>query len=103
MESFPPTEQIAIPTTTEGIAIHLGYISKNLSELNKKMDAVQQNTVNREEWVTNGKKVDDHETRIRALEAKTDSIPLMQKIIYGGVSLVLISVLSSIIYLVIKK
>lgn len=65
-----PLDQIAVPTTTEGIAIHLGYISKNLSELNKKMDSVAANTVNREEWNSHLKSFGDHEARIRDLEGK---------------------------------
>ena len=61
-------EQIAVPTTIEGIAIHLGYISRNLADLNKKMDTIQSNTVNRDEWGQHLKKDEDHEARIRLLE-----------------------------------
>ena len=59
---------VAIPTTTEGIAIHLGYISKNISDLGKKMDALQNNVVTRDEWIGHLKVDDDHESRIRKLE-----------------------------------
>ncbi len=61
-------QPLAIPTTTEGIAIHLGYISRNLAELNKKMDAVQNSTVGRDEWANHLKADEDHEARIRILE-----------------------------------
>ena len=60
--------KIAIPTTIEGIAVHLEYMSKSIAEINQKMDLVQNNTVNRSEWTDHLKRDEDHEARIRVIE-----------------------------------
>jgi hypothetical protein len=70
MESLPPPEQSILPATIDGIAIHLSYISKNINELNRKMDVIQQNTVARDEWNVHLKRDEDHENRIRLLETE---------------------------------
>ncbi len=62
----PTPEQV--PQTVEGIAIHLSYINKNLDKLNIKMDLMQTNTVNREEWNEHLKQVGDIEMRLRNVE-----------------------------------
>ncbi len=89
-----PEQPLAIPTTTEGIAIHLGYISRNLAELNKKMDAVQNSTVGREEFASPLKADEDHEARIRLLEtAVTDIRSSMRTwFIAGGIILSLLEI-----------
>ena len=96
-------DKTAIPTNMEGIAIHLSYINKALNDLNKKMDAVQASTVTREEWIMHLKKDEDHEQRIRELEKVVESVPLVHKLVYGCVSLILTAVVVAIIYLVIRK
>lgn len=45
----------------------------------------------------------DHEARLRVSEEAIQDYPLVKKVVFGGVSFILISVLSSIVYLVIQK
>lgn len=59
-----------IPTTIEGIAIHLGYIGEKLKSLDDKMTTLAINSVNRDEWNNHLKRDEDHETRLRGLETK---------------------------------
>lgn len=47
--------------------------------------------------------LDDHEKRIRGLEGSIKDLPVITKLVYGAVSLILVAVLSALIYLVIKK
>lgn len=67
-------KELEAPTTSEGIGIHLSYISKGMLELNKKFDAIQSNTVNRNEWLDHLKIDADHEARIRLCEAATSDL-----------------------------
>jgi cell division protein FtsL len=45
----------------------------------------------------------EHESDIKALELNVSDLSLIRKVVYGTVSLVLVSVASAIIYLVIHK
>ncbi len=44
----------------------------------------------------------DHEQRIRVLEKATEDMPIIRKLLYGGVGFTLLTVLGAIIYLVVK-
>ena len=57
-----------VPMTIEGIAIHLSYISQNLTKLNENIVLLQGNTVTREEWTQHLARDEDHENRIKVLE-----------------------------------
>lgn len=48
------------------------------------------------------KKIDDHEARLRLLEKESEDHILVKKVVYGAVAFVLLSVLSAIVYLVVK-
>ena len=104
------TPKKLIPSTMEGIAIHLGYMNDHLNSLDKKMDAVAGNTVNRDEWMNHLKRDEDHEARIRFLESKIEeqksqieSYEIVRKLVYGCVALILSAVIGAIVYLVVKR
>ncbi len=47
-------------------------------------------------------KLSDHELRIQTLEKSVEGAALVKKIVYGAVGIILVTVLSAIIYLVVK-
>lgn len=99
----PETKKVTVPATMEGIAIHIGYMNKHLESLDTKMSEIAGNAVTRDEWIANVKAHDDHEARIRKIEAVCDDFTTVKKIVYGGVSLILVAVFSAVIYLVVQK
>lgn len=95
------------PETIKEVGIHLGYISKDVAELK---DLIKEQS---DHYVTFGfiealkaeadAEHKDYRERIASLEAKTTSYPLIEKVVFAGVGLVLISVLGAIVGLVILK
>ena len=75
-----PVEKITVPSNIEGVAIHLGYINKNLEDLNVKMTAMQSTTVSRAEWNVHLLQNEDHEARIRATEKAVQGLQTMIKV-----------------------
>jgi hypothetical protein len=45
----------------------------------------------------------DHEERIRKIEEKTEDLPIIKRLNYGAVTIILVAVLSAIVYLVVNR
>ncbi len=94
---------LALPNNIEGIAIHLSYVRRDMDTMIKKLDGLGSSFVTASDFAEHLKADEDHEKRIRALEEATSENPLVKRIVYGAVAIILTTVLGAIIYLVIKS
>lgn len=95
------------PETIKEVGIHLGYISKDVAELKELINKQAEHyaTLNFVEALKVEADLEhkDHRERIERLEIKTTSYPLVEKIVFAAVGLVLVAVLGALIGLVVIK
>lgn len=85
------------------VNVNIEFIKKDITEIKETLKTQGNSFVGLEEWKIHLTRDEDHETRIRIVERITEGVPLIQRLVYGGVALILVSVVTAIIYLVIKR
>ena len=81
----------------------LGYIKRDISEIKTTLKELGTTFVTRPEHVDVLNVQKDHEARVRGIEDILQDYALVKKIVFGAVTLILLAVLSSVIYIVIPK
>lgn len=75
------------------------HIRRDIADINTKIDKMSTNFVTRAEHTDLAETIKVHS---KTLEEMSD-FPIIKKLVFGAVSLILLSVVTSIIYLVVEK
>lgn len=89
-----PDTPIVPPTDISGVAIHLSYLRKDISNLSRQVESMGVKFVTATDFAEHIKTDDDHESRIRAMESIVGGIKTTMKVwgTVGGVALALLEV-----------
>lgn len=90
---------VQLPTNIDGVNIHLSYIRRDLEGISKKIDTMAGAFVPTSEFITYKKVIEDELKE----KASKEEIDPLRKVVYGVVALVLTTVLTAVLYTVIKK
>ena len=90
---------VSPPQTIDGVNIHLSYMRRDLESINKKLDSIGTAFVTHDEFIAYKETIKE-EFKEKATKEELDPI---KKLVYGCVSIVLTSIVTAIIYLVIKR
>lgn len=100
-------EDTKAPTTVKEVGIHIGYMSRSITELKSMVENLSHNFASKEEVKGLQASAElvhkELEDRIVLLETKTSSYTMVEKVVFTGLGFVLLSVLGAVIGLVILK
>lgn len=89
--------------TVSLMSADIARIKEDLKEVREYQKSSAKEFVGFDDFTEHLKADADHEARLRMIEAKIEDFPLVKKLVYGCVGLILTAVVLAIIYLVIKR
>ncbi len=81
---------------------NIDYIKRDIGEIKDSIKNMGNVFVSRAEFLEVTTIQKDHETRTRDLEDTIQDYPLVKKIVFGAVTVILLAVLSAMVYLVVS-
>ena len=80
----------------------LGYIKRDIAEIKTTLKDLGTTFVTRPEHIEILKVQEDHKKTIKDLSDLTQGLPMIKNLVFGGTAVILTSVLSAVLYLVVK-
>ncbi len=88
---------------TDPVSVHMWYMRRDIGEIKITLSNLKDGYVSRTDFDEHLKTDADHEVRIRTIEKSVEDVPIIKKIVYGGVGLILTSFMTYLIYILFHR